>query len=82
VTGRPGATSCGEEHCITCGDQGIEMRVAAAPDAVGIASCQDADGGRSDVDVLLVEPVVPGELLLVHAGVAIGRVGPREEDGA
>jgi hydrogenase maturation factor len=79
VRGGPDALPCGEEHCITCGDQGIEMRVAAAPDAAGIASCRDAAGARSDVDVLLVEPVVPGELLLVHAGVAIGRVGPRQE---
>ena len=73
MTARPPGMSCGEDHCITCGDQGIEMRVAAA-DAGGIAPCHDADGGRGDVDVLLVEPVVPGELLLVHAGVAIARV--------
>jgi hydrogenase maturation factor len=82
VSGGPDAVSCGEEHCITCGDQGIEMRVAGAADAAGIVSCQDADGARTDVDVLLVEPVVPGELLLVHAGVAIGRVGPRGEGAA
>ena len=71
---RPPGTSCGEEHCITCGDQGLEMRVTAAADGAGIAPCRDAGGARTDVDVLLVEPVVPGELLLVHAGVAIARV--------
>jgi hydrogenase maturation factor len=65
---------CQGEHCITCGDQGIEMSVVAAAGADGIAPCHDPDGVRADVDVLLVEPVVPGELLLVHAGVAIGRV--------
>jgi hydrogenase maturation factor len=74
VTGRALAAACGEEHCITCGDQGIEMRVAAAADDAGLAACQGADGARSEVDVLLVEPVVPGELLLVHAGVAIARI--------
>jgi hydrogenase maturation factor len=50
------------------------MRVAAAADGAGLAPCDDADGARSEVDVLLVDPVVPGELLLVHAGVAIARI--------
>jgi hydrogenase maturation factor len=65
---------CHEEHCITCGDLGVEMRVAAAADARGVARCTDAGGAQSDVDVLLVDPVAPGERLLVHAGVAIARI--------
>ena len=67
--------ACDDEHCITCGDIASEMRVMGAADAAGIASCRDAQGDRAEVDVLLVEPVVPGELLLVHAGVAIARLG-------
>ncbi|MDQ6834655.1 MAG: HypC/HybG/HupF family hydrogenase formation chaperone [Actinomycetota bacterium] len=55
-------------HCITCGDEGIPMTVVAA------GLCQDVDGQRHDVAVELVEPVCPGERLLVHAGVAIGRL--------
>jgi hydrogenase maturation factor len=66
---------CHAEHCITCGDEGIAMRVAQAADARGIAPCRDEDGARADVDVLLVEPVAPGDLVLVHAGVAIARLG-------
>jgi hydrogenase maturation factor len=73
------APRCHEEHCITCGDEGIEMRVAQAADAHGIARCQAGDGAPAEVDVLLVEPVVPGDLLLVHAGVAIARVGRVQE---
>ncbi|HSD76171.1 MAG TPA: HypC/HybG/HupF family hydrogenase formation chaperone [Solirubrobacteraceae bacterium] len=69
--------ACHAEHCITCGDEGIELRVTAGAGPDGLAPCVAADGARADVDVLLVEPVEPGELLLVHAGVAIGRV--REE---
>jgi len=65
---------CGEEHCITCGDLAVEMRVAGAADAGGIACCVDAEGGRADVDVLLVDPVAVGERVLVHAGVAIARL--------
>ena len=73
------ASRCHEDHCITCGDEGIEMRVTRAEDVQGIAACRDAQGAQTEVDVLLVEPVRPGELLLVHAGVAIGRVGRSQE---
>ena len=41
-------------------------------------------GGARDVDVSLVEQVVPGDLVLVHAGVALstlGRSGPAGRDG-
>jgi hydrogenase maturation factor len=65
---------CHAEHCITCSDEGIAMRVAQAADARGIASCRDEDGALADVDVLLVEPVAPGDVVLVHAGVAIARL--------
>ncbi len=57
------------EHCVTCGDEGISMRVIAADDATAV--CRDADGASHSVAVELVAPVAPGDELLVHAGVAI-----------
>ena len=62
--------SCDDEHCVTCADEGMAMAVRDVR-ADGIAVC---DG---DVEVLtdLVAPVRPGDELLVHAGVAIARVG-------
>ena len=64
--------SCSEEHCITCGDEATPMRVVnAEPDAQ--ATCTDEAGASHRVAIDLVEPVMPGEELLVHAGVAIGR---------
>jgi coenzyme F420-reducing hydrogenase gamma subunit len=65
---------CDSGHgCITCGDQALEMRVAAVDAARGLAMCVDDAGQAAEVDVLLVEPAVVGERLLVHARVAIAR---------
>jgi hydrogenase maturation factor len=36
-----------------------------------LALCEDGAGGRSSVEIALVEPVQPGDVLLVHAGTAI-----------
>jgi len=57
--------------CITCSDQGIEMTVVE-PDPGGLARCR-AQGDAEDtlVDVELIAPVAPGDLVLVHAGVAL-----------
>ena len=60
--------SCEQEHCITCSDEGVPMRVLALEEA-GLARC---DGG--DVMTDLVGPVAPGDTLLVHAGVALARL--------
>jgi hydrogenase maturation factor len=65
--------SCSDEHCITCGDQGIPMRVASVSDP-GEATCLDRDEQEHTVITELVEPVNPGDEVLVHAGVAIGRI--------
>ena len=59
--------------CITCGDEAIAMEVVAVDAERGLALCADGDAGRSTVETALVEPVAPGERLLVHAGTAIAR---------
>jgi hydrogenase maturation factor len=67
---------CESGHgCITCGDQALEMRVAEVDAARGLAVCVDDAGQEAEVDILLVEPALVGERLLVHARVAIARVG-------
>lgn len=57
------------EHCITCGDIGIPMRVVAL--AEGYAECVDGAGVSQAILVDLIAPVGPGDEVLVHAGVAI-----------
>jgi hydrogenase maturation factor len=61
------------DGCITCGDHAVELRVVSVDDARGLAVCADEGGGSTEVDVLLLTPVTPGERLLVHAGTAIAR---------
>jgi hydrogenase maturation factor len=59
--------SCGEDHCITCGDVAVSMRVLSIDRSTGLACCE----GGEQVDVALVEPLQEGDTVLVHAGVAL-----------
>jgi hydrogenase maturation factor len=67
---------CGSQHCITCGDVGEPMTVVAVDLDRGLALCAGEDGARATVETALVDPVAAGDVLLVHAGTAIARVGP------
>jgi hydrogenase maturation factor len=69
------AAECDDHHCITCGDDGDPMTVLRVDRARGLALCSGEDGERSSVETALVEPVAPGDRLLVHAGTAIARLG-------
>jgi hydrogenase maturation factor len=61
--------SCGD-HCITCSDEGIPMRVERIDPERGLALCAAEDGVKSSVEIALVD-VEPGDRVLVHAGVAL-----------
>jgi len=63
-------------HCITCGDEGVEMRVLGVDAARGLALCEDAQGKRATVEIALVDAVAGGSVL-VHAGTAIATLGER-----
>jgi hydrogenase maturation factor len=65
---------CGSRHCITCGDDGEPMVVVRVDGERGLALCSAEDGRRSSVEIALVEPIAPGQRLLVHAGTAIARL--------
>ncbi len=62
-------------HCITCSDEGCEMTVLAVDVERVLALCEEADGTHSTVETALVGAVQPGDVLLVHAGTALTRVG-------
>jgi hydrogenase expression/formation protein HypC len=62
--------SCGSDHCITCGDDGVPMRVLQIDAARGLALCEDERGARSSVEIALVDAEV-GDTVLVHAGTAL-----------
>jgi hydrogenase maturation factor len=65
--------ACTDEVCITCSDEGQVAEVRAVLSAGSVAVMV---GGRSEtIDASLVDPVTPGDLLLVHAGVALTTLG-------
>jgi hydrogenase maturation factor len=61
-------------HCVTCGDDGIAMRVLRIDAARELALCVDDGGERHTVEIGLVDAVVGSEVL-VHAGVALVMLG-------
>jgi hydrogenase assembly chaperone HypC/HupF len=71
-----------EHHCITCGDDGVPMRVVRVDEARGLALCaEEAGGAHSTVEVALVGDVAPGDALLVHAGTALTKLEEQEPSG-
>jgi hydrogenase maturation factor len=66
------ANECGD-HCITCSDEGIPMRVERIDQDRGLALCSNENGSRSSVEIALVS-VKPGDRVLVHAGVALAEL--------
>jgi hydrogenase maturation factor len=73
VTADSATQPCTSEHCITCGDDGVAMTILKLDSARGLALCSDESGAHMTVETLLVAPVGIGDVLLVHAGTAIGR---------
>lgn len=73
--GNPEHAACGPDgHCVTCSDEAVPLRVTGAGAGAGLAICVDDDGASHEVMTALVEPVRPGDLLLVHAGTALLRL--------
>jgi hydrogenase maturation factor len=58
-------------HCITCSDEAVPMTVVVVDDSRGLALCEDGAGARSSVEIALIDPVAPGDTVLVHAGTAL-----------
>jgi hydrogenase expression/formation protein HypC len=71
--GEVGAVCEVTDGCITCGDVAVPLTVVGVSGSD--ARCRDEVGREESVATELVGAVVPGDRLLVHAGVAIGRVG-------
>ena len=60
-----------EGHCITCSDEALPVRVLRVDQESGIALVEVNDT-TEEIDITLVDSVAPGDLVLVHGGVAIG----------
>jgi hydrogenase assembly chaperone HypC/HupF len=68
--------SCGldpDGHCVTCSDEALPAKVMRVDSDVGLALVTIKDTTK-EIDITLVDDVAPGDLLLVHGGVAIAIV--------
>ena len=59
------------EHCVTCGDTAVAATVVGVD---GLTATVEVDGARELVALELVAPVVTGDVLLCHAGIALEKV--------
>ena len=59
------------KECITCGDSAVTATVV---DVDGATATVEVEGVRERVGVELVDPVLPGDLLLCHAGIALEKL--------
>jgi hypothetical protein len=68
---------CAESVCVTCSDEGRPGEAVTAS-ADGHATVRTARG-IENVVTTLIDPVLAGDLILVHAGMAIGRLEGEED---
>lgn len=62
-------------HCITCSDEATPARVLRLDAANGLALVAVGDASE-EIDISLVDALVPGDVVLVHGGIAIAKVEP------
>jgi hypothetical protein len=62
------APECTDEVCITCSDEGRAAEVVSIDGDEALVRTPD---GQETIDVSLVDPPAPGDLVLIHAGFAI-----------
>lgn len=63
-----------EGACLTCTDEALPARVLSIGEESGIALVEIGET-ITEIDVTLIDAVAPGDWLLAHGGVAIGRMG-------
>jgi hydrogenase maturation factor len=62
-----------EGHCITCSDEALPAKILRIDEATGLALVEVEDT-TEEIDITLVDDLAPGDMVLVHGGVAIGHV--------
>lgn len=64
--------NCIDDHCLTCSDAMLSVRVVSLRQEANTALVE-VSWQHEEVDISLVERVEPGDILLVHGGVAMAR---------
>ncbi len=60
-------------HCITCSDEALSASVLRVDGENGLALVT-IEGSEEEIDITLVDDIVPGDVVLVHGGVAIAHI--------
>jgi hypothetical protein len=77
---KPPIEECTDDVCVTCSDEGRLAEVVLEPaDPLGQALVRSANG-EEWVDVTVVGDVARNDLVLVHAGTAIARLGKSAQE--
>jgi hydrogenase maturation factor len=64
-----------EGHCITCSDEALPARVQRVDCENGLALVTiEGSEAAEEVDITLVDDIAPGDVVLVHGGVAIAQI--------
>ena len=69
-----------EDHCATCSDEALPAQVLRVDAQAGLALVTMKDT-TEEVDITLVDGITPGDILLVHGGVAIASAKGRSVSG-
>lgn len=69
-----------EGHCTTCSDEALPAQVLRVDAQAGLALVTLKDT-TEEVDITLVDSIAPGDMLLVHGGVAIANAKGRSASG-
>jgi hydrogenase expression/formation protein HypC len=64
-----------EGHCITCSDQALPASVLRVDCENGLALVTvEGSEMAEEIDITLVDDIAPGDVVLVHGGVAIAHI--------
>ena len=68
-----------EGHCITCSDEAVQATILRVDEESGLAlvSVQET---TEEIDITLVDTVAPGDVVLVHGGVAIALLSEASDE--
>jgi hydrogenase maturation factor len=68
-------------HCISCSDEALPATILQVRDGTGLALVEIQEL-TEEIDITLVGDVAPGDVVLVHGGVAISFLAPAGEQAA
>lgn len=66
-------TPTADGHCVTCSDEALSATIVSVNQEQGSALVTVQDT-TEEIDITLVDTVAPGDIVLVHGGVAIALV--------